>query len=262
MSLNKIKAILLHELYVTKYSVEVINDIILFPIFSIIVFGLMTLYMAGFAGEVIAQHVLTGMILWQVINITQYSIAVGCLWDVWSRNLTNIFITPITTVEYLISYLISGAFKSLFVLIFASIMSNYIFKFNILNLGIANIVIYFIILTVFAFSFAIIVLGLIFRLGTRAQALSWGLLNIFQPLMAVIYPASILPVPFRTIAYMLPPTYIFEAARASINNKIIRWDYIGMALILDIIFLIVAITVFNLLFESSKKSGQFARLET
>ncbi|KKP32496.1 MAG: ABC-2 type transporter [Candidatus Roizmanbacteria bacterium GW2011_GWA2_32_13] len=87
MSLNRIKAILIHEVFISKHSFEIFNDIFLYPLFSIIVFGFMTLYLTGSAGKLITDQVLAGMIFWQVINIAQYSIGVGCLWDVWSRNL-------------------------------------------------------------------------------------------------------------------------------------------------------------------------------
>lgn len=261
MSLNRIKAILLHEWFITKYSVEVINDIILFPLFSIIVFGFMTLYMVGLTGQVVANHILVGFIFWQVINITVYSIAVGCLWDVWSRNLTNIFITPISTAEYLISYTFSGGLKSLLVVVLSAILSSYVFRFNILSLGIVNLIIYFINLAGFGFGFGIMVLGLIFRYGTRVQALSWGLINIIQPLMAVVYPVSILPGALQKVAYIFPPTYIFEAARINIVDQSVQWPLISKALILNFIFIILAVIFFNFMFDRSKKSGQFARLE-
>jgi ABC-2 type transport system permease protein len=251
----------MHEYFITKYSVEVINDIIFYPILSIVVFGFMTLYMVGFTGQVVAGNILTGFILWQVINITVYSIAVGCLWDVWSRNLTNIFITPISITEYLISYTFSGALKSLLVVVLATILSAYVFHFNLISFGLVNLVIYFINLAGFGFGFGIIVLGLIFRYGTRVQALSWGLLNIFQPLMAVVYPVTVLPKSLQAVAYIFPPTYIFEAARINIVNQTIQWDLISKAFLLNLIFIMFAIAFFNFMFARSKKLGQFARLE-
>jgi len=222
----------------------------------------MTLYMIGLTGEIVAGTILTGFILWQVINITVYSIAVGCLWDVWSRNLTNIFITPISIAEYLISYTLSGSLKTLLVVILAGILSNSIFHFNIMDLGWINLTLYFLNLTFFAFGFAIIVLGLIFRYGTRVQALSWGMLNIFQPLMAVVYPVAVLPKFFQPVSYLFPPTYVFEAARLSPQDQSIQWGLIMKAFLLNLFFVFLAIAFFNFMFTRSKKLGQFARLET
>lgn len=252
---------MLHEFFITKRSLEVINDIILYPLLSIVIFGFLTLYLSGTTGLVIGKQVLIGMILWQVISMTQYSIAVGCLWDVWARNLTNIFISPISNGEFLLAYTISGCLKSLLVIFLGGIISFYFFGTNLLDLGFINLLIYFINLAIFGFGFAIMILGLIFRFGTRVQALSWGLIAIFQPLMAVIYPVSILPKPLQMVAYLFPPTYIFEAARANATNPGIQWSNISMAFLLNIIFIFLSVTFFNFMFDQSKKTGQFARLE-
>ena len=261
MNLRRIKGILMHEMFVTRHSYEVINDIVIYPLWSIIVFGFLTIYLSGVAGAIVAHYILIGMILWQVINITQYSIAVGCLWDVWARNLTNIFITPISIAEYLVSYAISGAIKALIVIILGSILSFFVFRFNILQLGLINLLLYFINLLLFAFTFGIIILSLLFRFGTRIQAFAWGLITFFQPLMAVIYPVSILPEPLKTLAYVFPPTYIFEAARISINTAQIQWSAVLIAIILNAIWFLLAVTFFNYMFRKSREIGQFAKLE-
>lgn len=260
MSFNRIKAMFLHEIFITKHSFEIFNDIILFPLFTVIVFGYMALYLTGSTGKIIADQVLAGMILWQVINVAQYSVGVGCLWDVWSRNLTNIFISPISIKEYLFFFAISGTIKGLVVLILTSIFSLVLFQLNIFSVGFLNIFIIFINLVIFGFSFGVIMLGLIFRFGTRVAAFAWGLINIFQPLMAVIYPVVILPQPFRSIAYLLAPTHVFEAMRKSLNGQNITVDIL-YAIILNVIFLIGAVTFFRLMFSKSRETGQFARLE-
>lgn len=261
MSIKRVKAMLMHELFITTHSYEVINDIIIYPIWSIIVFGFLTIYLAGVSGVIVAHYVLVGMILWQIVNITQYSIAVGCLWDVWARNLTNIFISPISNTEYLLSYTISGSAKGLFVILLGSLMSYTVFHFNILSLGLVNLVLYFLNLDFFAFSFGIIVLGLIFRFGTRIQAFAWGLITFFQPLMAVIYPVSVLPAPLKTVAYLLPPTYVFEGARVSLSNHEIQWQYHLVAFFLNLVLCALAVAFFNFMFRKSREIGQFAKLE-
>ena len=260
MSFHRIKAMLLHELHIAKHSYEVFNDLLLYPLFSIVVFGFMTLYLVGSTGKIVADQVLSGMILWQVVNITQYSIAVGCLWDVWSRNLTNIFITPITITEYLFSYAVTGTIKALVVIILASILSYVVFHLNILSIGIINMFFICLNLILFGFSFGVVMLGLIFRFGTKIQAFAWGLLNVAQPLMAVIYPVSILPQPLRSIAYLFAPTYAFEAMRKSLNGENITIE-IMYALLFNTLFFMLAVLFFKFMFKKSKETGQFARLE-
>ncbi len=260
MSFNRIKAMMFHEIFITRHSFEIFNDIILFPLFSIIVFGYMTLYLVGSTGKIIADQVLSGIILWQVISIAQYSVGVSCLWDVWSRNLTNIFISPISIKEYLTFFAISGTIKGFIVLLLSSILAFFVFHLNMLSMGLINMFLMFINLAVFGFSFGVVMLGLIIRFGTRVAAFAWGLINVFQPLMAVIYPVAILPQPFRSISFLFAPTYVFEAMRKSLNGQNIISD-IESAVALNILFLIGAVIFFRYMFAKSKETGQFARLE-
>lgn len=105
------------------------------------------------------------------------------------------------------------------------------------------------------------ILGLIFRFGTRIQAFAWGLLPLFQPLTAAFFPVSVLPQPLRSIAYLFPPTYVFEAARASLASPTIRWDLLGISAGENLFYLILALWFFTVMFKKSKDSGQFARNE-
>ncbi len=260
MSFHRIKAMFLHELHITKHSYEVFNDLLLYPLFNVIVFGFMMLYLAGATGKIVANQVLAGMILWQMINITQYSIAVGCLWDVWSRNLTNIFITPITVAEYLFSYAVTGTVKAIIVIGLSCILAYFVFHLNIFSVGLMPLFFICLNLILFGFSFGVVMLGLIFRFGTKIQAFAWGLLNVAQPLMAVFYPVSVLPEPLRIVSYLFAPTYAFEALRKAMRGEPIFIDIL-YSFTFNFLFLLGSVIFFHLMFKKSKETGQFARLE-
>lgn len=261
MSLNRIKAIILQELYITRHSLEVIIDLFYFSIITIIVFGFVSLYLSGAANTLTAHYLLFGMILWEIIRITQYSISVGSLWNIWSRNLSNMFVAPLSLKEYMIASMIAGAVKTLIILLLIGFLSIVVFQFNIFQAGLINLFFFFINLTIFAWSIGFVILGFIFRFGTRIQALAWGLVFIFQPLTAAFFPVTILPQPLQWLAYLLPPTYVFEGARASLTNPAINWTQIAIAFGENIIYLILSIGFFSFMFQKSKDIGQFAKNE-
>lgn len=261
MKLIRVKAMVVQEYFITTRSLEVILDAIVYPLITICVFGLLSVYISR-ANAHIADSMLVGMVLWEIIYITQYSVSVGSLWNIWSRNLSNLFISPLMAKEYLLAHATSGVMKSVFVFIVSSIFLNVFFQFNIFKLGIGNIVIYFLNLTLFAIATGLILLGLIFRFGTRIQAIAWGLLPLLQPLTAALFPVSILPLPLQWFAYALPPTAIFEAARASYANPSIHWNLIAIAFGENIVYILIAILFFQYMFFKSKMTGQFARNET
>lgn len=261
MSLLRIKAVLLQEVFITKHSFEIFMDLFFFSVMSVIVFGFLANFLSGSTNSITAFYLLQGLILWEVVRITQYSMSVGSLWNIWSRNLGNMFITPLSIKEYLFAHMLSGTIKSLLSFTVISLISIIVFKFNIFNLGWSNLILYFLNLTFFSWAIGIIVLGIIFRFGTRVSALAWGIIFLFQPLTAVFFPVSVLPPSIQLIANLLPPTHIFEAARINLTNPSINWHLITLAFVQNCFYLIISVLFFNLMLKQSKETGQFTRNE-
>lgn len=260
MSTRRIKAIVLQELYITKRSFEVTIDMFFFAGISLVIFGLMAIFLSG-ENEKAAQYLLIGMLFWEVIRVTQYSISLVTQWNTWSKNLSNMFISPLSIKEYFGAQMISGILKVLFTFVPLSLISIFLFNFNIYEIGILNIIFYIINLVIFAWSIGIMIIGAIFRFGTRIMVLSWSLIFIFQPLCAVFFPVSVLPDFLQKVAFILPPSHVFEAARANLSNPATNWSAIGIAFFENIIYFLISAWVFTLFFNKSKETGQLARNE-
>src|SRR4030042_6180510 len=104
MSISRIKAILLQELYITKRSLEVILDLFFFSVMTIVVFGFVSIFLTHQLTGAPAHYLILGLILWEIIRVNQYSISVGAMWNVWSRNLTNMFISPLSVGDYFVAH--------------------------------------------------------------------------------------------------------------------------------------------------------------
>src|SRR4051812_13499957 len=207
LSRRRIGALLLEEFYITRRSGEVILDLFFLSLMSVVVFGFYSLFLSSRVEGPEAHYLLLGMLLWEVVRVTQYSISVGAMWEVWSRNLTNLFVTPLQLQEYFAAAVISGAIKSAIILATVSLIAAVLFDFDITDVGIANLALAFLNLSVFAIAVGLVILGIIFRYGTRIQALAWGVIFLFQPLTAVYFPLQTLPSVLRSFAHILPPTY-------------------------------------------------------
>jgi ABC-2 type transport system permease protein len=258
MNLRRITAILLQEFFITIHSVEVVMDIFVFPFVNIVVFGFLSLYLNQ---SIVGQYVLLGMLLWQIIWIIEYSISVGSLWNIWARNLSNMFIAPLMIQEYILAHTLSGTVKACIMIFISSTLSFFVFHFNLLTVGILPLILLFVNFAFFAFSMGIAMLGLIFRYGTRIQAFAWGVVPIFQPLSAAFYPVNVMPFPLQFIAYLFPPTYTFEAARYSLVHHTINWQLFGISFAENIFYCAVCILFFSAMFKKSRDTGQFARNE-
>src|SRR5437762_13203526 len=139
---------------------------------SLIVFCFFSLFLSSRVSGSASHYLLLGMLLWEVVRVSQYSISVGAMWEVWSRNLTNLFVTPLQLQEYLAAAVISGVVKSVIILATVSLIAALLFGFNITEIGIGNLLLAFVNLTIFAIAVGLIILGIIFRYGTRIQALA------------------------------------------------------------------------------------------
>lgn len=262
MSYQRIKSIVLLTWYHQKHSLEAWVDDVWWSLITVIVFGfLANLLVIGRSSVKNVEFILVGVLLWEVVRIAQYSISISVLREVWSRNLSNIFTTPISISEFLMAQFIIGLIKVMVVFTLISLIMYKLYYFSIYQLGIV-IIIYAINLLVFAWAAGIFIIALIFRFGTRLQALAWSLIYILQPICAAYYPLDVLPTSIQKIAYFFPLTYIFEGARSGLNGSVINWDYIAIASLQNLIYFIAAYSFFNRMFLKSKETGEFARLES
>jgi ABC-2 type transport system permease protein len=261
MSFERIRAVLLQELYITIRSVEVMVDLPLWSLITVVVFGFVTRFLSAVMNPLVAQYLYLGTLMWEIIRVAQYSMSLGALWNVWSHNFGNMFITPLSMPEYVVAQMISGAAKALVLFSLVAVIAAWVFGLNLFDMGLGNLALMVLNLLCFAYSLGLIILGIILRLGTRIQALAWGLVLIFQPLTAAYYPLGVMPPALQAVARLFPPTYVFEAARASLAAPAVRWEDAGIAAAQNVVYFALAVWFFNYMFRRSRETGQFARNE-
>lgn len=262
MALHRIKAVLLQELFMTRRSLETIVDVFVYPVMNIVVFGFISKYLLGSTNQGAFLSLIIGMLFWQVFSTTQYTVSVATLWNMWSHNLTNLFASPITLVEYFVAHSLTAFFKSMVVFGIGSLIAYLQFGFSVIQLPFIFLLIMILNLYIAGVAIGLVLIGFIFAHGTRIQALTWGFVSIIQPLAAVFYPLSTLPEPFASIARLLPLTYMFEALRQTIHDGAILPTSQQLLLTGSFItggYVVLSLILFKYLIDSSHQSGQFAK---
>src|SRR3990167_5399932 len=232
MSFIRIKSLLWHNWYYQKRSLEAWVDVFWWSTIAIVVFGLIALYFAQ-NEAVKTQIILLGILFWEIPRVAQLSISLGVLRDVWSRNLSNLFTTPLSVGEFLAAQMIVGFLKSFSVFIIISVIAFVVYDFSIYRLGL-ELPIHFINLRLFF---------------------------LLQPVAAVFYPTEVMPKFMQKIALLLPLTYVFEGARQKLFTGVTNVDYILIAIVGNIIYFVIAYIYFIKMFKRARESGMFARLE-
>jgi ABC-2 type transport system permease protein len=258
---ERVKAVLLQEVYITRRSLEVIVDLFYTSLITVVVFGFVSRFLVGVTNANTGSYLILGLLLWEVIRVNQYSLTVGSLWNIWSHNLSNMFVAPLSIPEYIVAHMLSGLLKTLVIFCGICAIAAWGFHFDMLRVGVVNLVLFFANLTLFAWSVGLVLLGVIFQIGTRIQALAWGMIFLFQPLTAAFFPLSALPPGLRAVAYALPPTFVFEAARRALDTPGTNWQFLGIAGAENLAYFALAAGAFAWMVERSRITGRLARAE-
>ena len=76
---------------------------------------------------------------------------------------------------------------------------------------------------------SLLVIGLVLRFGTGAEALAWGVMFVLLPLSGVFYPIDALPTVLQPVAQALPTTHAFDALRGLVDGTGLDWVQVGIA---------------------------------
>ena len=117
---------------------EVIVDLPFWSLMTVVVFGFVTRFLSTVMNPTVAQYLYLGTMLWEIIRITQYSMSLGALWNVWSHNFSNMFITPLSMPEYILAQILSAAAKAIVLFIVVALVAAALFDFNVLSMGLGQ----------------------------------------------------------------------------------------------------------------------------
>ena len=261
MNIYRIRAIIVRHLYNFKHHLDRLSDSFYWPAIDIIIWGLTSQYIQTTGGKVsnIALILLSGLVFWQIVWRSQYEITVSFLEEVWSRNLVNIFATPLTVEEWIAGVLFLGIIKMVATISLSILLIWLLYTINILNFGFLLIP-FFISLLITGWWVGLFVAGILVMFGRQIQTLAWAGVYLIAPFSAIYYPVSSLPNWAQIISKTLPTSYIFEGMRTALMTEKIPYTNLVISFLLNFIYLFISYLFFKWSFKKSKEKG-LARLE-
>lgn len=260
MKLYRIEALILRYLYLIRRELGKLSETFYWPVMDVVIWGFVSIYVqkSGNNLPLFAAFFLSGMILWSIFNNTSKSISVSLLDDIWSRNLSNLFASPLTPGEFLVSTVFLSLMKIIGTLMAASLAALIFYSFNLFSIGIA-LWAFFTNLILFGWSIGIITAALILRFGTKVEDFAWSMPWMFTPFAAVWYPVSTLPSFLQPIAFLTPVSHVFEGMREILISGRFLWSEFYWALIINIVLISIAVWYFFKMFKSVKEKGLLIR---
>lgn len=261
MKTRRVLAMTVHTWYHLTHSLETWVDLFLNSAIQMLVFSFIAVAMNSSGERSIGTAMITGMLFWNIIWVAQYSICLGALWEIWSKSLSTMFVTPLTLGEFLVSQMVAGVFKASTAYVLTGMVAWIIFGFSFMDFGLMTIP-YVITLLVFGWGIGMLVLSLIFMKGTDVQALSWFLVFLIQPFGGIFHSPDVLPSFIRPVSSILATTYVFEAIRFQIENGTVLWDNIAISALLAVGTFITGYVTLVRSYAVSLRNGYLARMLT
>ncbi len=262
MKTHRIAAVIERHYYEALRNMDRVTDMIYWPVLDIIVWGFFTIYLArgNRLQPGLVSFLLGAALLWGMFFAFQRDMAVGFLDELWSRNLINLFSTPLTVWEYLTGLILVNMLKTMVGLVAASLIAMAAYSFDIFPL-MPKFLPYMADLIFFALALGIMITGLIFRYTTKIQGLAWSFAGLLQPVSCVFFPLATLPRFLRGIAWMLPTAHSFEGMRSVLAGQGFSWFHFWWATGLNVGYFILAIVGFRWIFEAARRRGLLVKQE-
>jgi ABC-2 type transport system permease protein len=256
LSAQRVAAMVLRYVYLLRSSWTRLLELIYWPAVQLFVWGFLQLYItenAGFFAR--AGGVFIGAVLmWDVLFRGQLGFSVSFLEEMWSRNLSNLMISPLRPIEFVSALMIMSLIRLTIGMVPVTLLAIAFFDFNLYGLGLV-LAAFFLNLILTSWAVGIVVSGVLLRNGMGAETLAWTLMFVLMPLVCVYYPVSVLPDWLQAIAWLLPPTYVFEGMRALIMEHRFHADLMIEAFALNALYFAAAVIALLQLLKSARRAG-------
>jgi ABC-2 type transport system permease protein len=244
-SAGRIWAMVLRYWYVIRSSWPRTAELIYWPLVQMLMWGFLQSYLAqttSFAGK--AAGLFIGAVL---------------LWEIWSRNLGHLMMSPLRPSELIAALTIVSLIKLMVAMVPVGFLAYLFFDFNVLSLGFAFAV-FFANLVIMSWSLGLVSTGVVLRWGLGAESFAWLIVFVFLPLCCVYYPVTTLPAWLQPVALALPPTYVFEGLRAIVLNGTFDPQLMVRAFVLNLVYFALGFAAFAFFLHRARVQGTLVQM--
>ena len=256
VSPGRVWAMILRYVYLMRSSWPRLLELLYWPLVQLLMWGFLQTYLNGQRGMIAGAGgvLIGGILLWDVLVRGQLGFNMSFLEEMWSRNMANLLISPLTRSELIASLILMSLIRLVISLVPITFLAILFFGYNLWALGF-GLVAFFANLLLTGWALAILTSGVILRNGLGAEGLVWSLMFLIMPICAVFYPVAVLPQFLQWVAWALPPTYVFEGMRAIVFDHVFRADLMLWAFGINIVLMTVGCVAFVKLLDGARHVG-------
>src|SRR5271157_4570718 len=137
MSLSRIFAVFVRQLFLFKSNPTRLVSIFLWLIIDVILWGFISRYLGsmGQATFSFITVIMGAIILWEFMTRIQQGILMAFLEDIWTQNFINFFASPLKLREYLSGLVLTSFTTGLAGFLLIALIAGLIFSYSILKIG-------------------------------------------------------------------------------------------------------------------------------
>ncbi len=255
-TLRRIGAMILRHVYVLRHSWPRLLELAYWPTMQLILWGFVTKFFMSHSSWVAdaAGVLISAVLLWDILFRSNLGVALSFIEEMWSRNLGQLFVSPLRPMELIGSLTFMSFLRTLIAATPAAFLALPLFDVWVFSLGLP-LAAFFFNLLVMGWCVGLAVSALVLRFGLAAESLCWLGIFLVAPISCIYYPLATLPNWLQMIANALPAAPVFEGMRAVLFGGVFRWDLFWQATGLNALYLILASALFLKMFQIARERG-------
>jgi ABC-2 type transport system permease protein len=253
---QRVFALVLRYVYLLKGSWPRILELAYWPSIQIVLWGFISKHFTGEVSGAVeaAGALLAAVLLWDILFRGQLGYAISFLEEMWSRNLGQLFVSPLRPHEMIIALTTISLIRTLIGVLPAAFLAIPLYAFSIFDLGLPLLA-FFVNLMVTSWALGLMVTGLLLRVGLGAESVVWMVMFLIAPVSAIYYPVSVLPDWLQAVAWALPTAHVFEGMRAVLFDGVFRLDLLAGAMLLNLFYFALGVVIFMWSFRAARQRG-------
>jgi ABC-2 type transport system permease protein len=194
------------------------------------------------------------VLLWDVLFRAQLGVSLPFFEEMYSRNLGNLFVTPLRPFELALALLLISLLRTAIGVGAAAGLAILLYRYSIFDMGLPLIA-FFALLMIMGWSIGLMVVALVMRWGLGAEGLAWAIIFAFAPLSGIYYPISVLPRWLQGVALSMPSAHVFEGMRALVREHYFSMHHFWSAVALNLVYIAVGFALFLWAHRVARKKG-------
>ena len=258
---RRVRALIRRHAYLLLKSWPRLVSMAYYPTVTMVLWAFLTVYLKptmNFLQDA-PGFFIGAVLLWDVLFRGQLGVSLTFIEEMYSRNLGNLFVSPLRLHEFIAGQLTMSVLRTLIGVGGACFFAFVLFRYSIFSLGFP-LTAFFSLLLAFGWSIGLAVSAMILRWGLGAEELAWAAIFLVAPVSGVYYPIAVLPAWLQPVAWALPSAHVFEGMRAVLLEGVFPWHHFWSAAGLDLIYLGIGIATFNLAIRYARVHGKLLQM--